>query len=83
MPLKHAIDGVTWEGFQHIGYSHNFKAGDCIAIVWFEGDPDLWIVDGIVGAANLRKYYESDWGTTRTIPIDIFTFARRNLNHAH
>ncbi len=55
-----------------------YKMGDVpsgcsLVIVNFDGDLDLWVVDGKNGLKALRSYYQEEWGKDRSIPFQEFT----------
>ena len=60
----------TWPGFEPA--SRQPQQGDMLAIAWFDGDPDLWFVDGETGIQALRAYYAEDWEPDR-VRFDTYT----------
>lgn len=57
--LQHIMNGVTHHGFQRL--TTNPAPGTTVAIIWFEGEPELWAYEGAEGLAALREYFMSDW----------------------
>ncbi len=41
-----------------------------IVIAWFDGEPELWILDEPADIELLRAYYIAEWGN-REIPFDV------------
>lgn len=53
-----------------------FKPEQVLAVVWFDGSPDLYVCDGQEGIEELKRMYRDDWGegmTGHVAQIDIFT----------
>lgn len=42
-----------------------------VVIAWFDGEPDLWLVEDAAGLKELRRYYTDEWGPERPIPFTI------------
>jgi len=47
--------------------------GQVLVIAWFDGEPDLYICDVLIGVANVKKMYDDEWGEGRVDTIQIFT----------
>lgn len=43
----------------------NPTEGDIVVMVWFDGEPDLYIVDDDEGLQELIKSYTDEWGPDR------------------
>lgn len=33
-----------------------------LVAVWFDGEPEFYVIDGAVGLEQLEQYYRRDWG---------------------
>lgn len=54
-----------------------YKMGDIpsglsLVIVNFDGNLEIWLVDGKQGLKALREYYQDEWGKTRSTPFQEF-----------
>lgn len=48
------------------------KLGQLAAIVWFDGEPDLWLLEDEAALEELRRYYADDWASTgRELPVAV------------
>lgn len=64
-------DGVTYKGFTRYVRPVVFstvteRLGHKLIIAWFDGEPDLWLVEGMSGLEALRAFYAAEWGPDRT-----------------
>jgi hypothetical protein len=70
------IDGTTTRVYEGI-YDISLKEASenpalLLVVAWFDGEPDLWLVDN-TGAAleELKRYYRDDWGD-RDVPMTVY-----------
>ena len=68
---------VTHRGFTRLSYDNRQTQhpATLMVIAWFDGEPDMWLVDGEDGIKALREYYKADWGD-RDIPFDVWSLHR-------
>lgn len=73
MPLSFRSNGTLYVGFKHLTCRADLANGCKLAIVWFDGEPDLWVVEDEAGLANLKKFYTGEWDVERIMPITVLT----------
>lgn len=61
----------VYTGFQRVDRTTLTKTS-MLVVAWFDGEPELWLVDGQAGVEQLRKFYRDEWGD-RMIPFDTWT----------
>ena len=61
----------TYVGFSRLLRSE-LKPGSKVVIAWFDGEPELWMVEDEEGLQALRNYYRDDWGD-REIPFTVLS----------
>lgn len=70
--MQFTVDDVVYSGFQSASRQNSIKPDNILVIAWFDGEPELWVVENATGVENLRQMYHNTWGD-RDIPM---TFAR-------
>jgi hypothetical protein len=63
--MEYTIDGVEHIGIKRLTRPEDVNEG-IVVIAWFDGEPDLWVVnidDG--GLEVLKKLYSDEWGPDR------------------
>lgn len=73
--LTHTVDNTVNTGFSVFNKPTDADGeGILVVIVWFDGEPELWVVEGADGLSQLVKFYRAEWGD-REIPLTVLTKA--------
>lgn len=57
-PLMFKLNNTQYEGFAIYSLARKIQPNQQLVIVGFDGEPDIWIVDGAKGLAALKSYYK-------------------------
>lgn len=73
------VDGAVYEGVLRVNTKnlHQLKEGKAkyFAVVMFDGEPDIFILEDEKAIEELERYYKSDWNSTnRVIPYFLAKF---------
>lgn len=63
--MEYILDGKVHKGFQQVYLQRDIAPGTVLVIAWFDGEPDLWLVENHEGFKALKKYYSDEWGAER------------------
>jgi hypothetical protein len=74
--VKITIDGVEYQGFQRMTPAAEMHS--LTVIIWFDGEPEIWNCEDIMGVDALRAYYRKEWGD-RVIPYTVLTVINRHF----
>ncbi len=60
-------NGIEYPGVHSISTSNGVQLApdQVLVIAWFDGDPDLYILDHPRHLADLKRFYEVDWEADR------------------
>jgi len=59
-------DGFSW-------VKGPVESGQLVAIVWFDGEPDLWCLESEAAIDELKRLYSDEWaGSGRELPVVMF-----------
>jgi hypothetical protein len=79
--LTYTIDSVKHVGFTRLTRpSQTVQPDTSVVIAWFDGEPELWIVENASGYIALRKMYTDEWGD-REIPFTTLHSVGPNIIH--
>lgn len=82
--LSYKVDHKTYIGFKALNGPFEPIGDQRLVIVWFEGSPELWLVENKIGYANLRNMYKDLHGDLYTTylmqspPLSIVSFVTKN-----
>ncbi len=65
MKLTYTLNGHTREGMAEYHHRDQITEGQFLVIVSFDGEPELWIVEGEEGMKALMAHYGDEWGPDR------------------
>lgn len=73
--FRFTLDGIVYDGFAIANAERlaSLSGHQHAVIVWFEGEPECWVVDDLFGYENLQTYYKTQW------PTHPLTFTRLKL----
>ena len=71
--MKFIRDNVEYEGFKVLSIHDRIGPLQYVVLAWFEGDPELWLVENEAGYDQLIKMYNDEWGPDRATMVRLYT----------
>jgi hypothetical protein len=65
-------DSVVHWGFQPLTSSNQIQNDDLVVIVWFDGEPEMYVADNRGAVHDIKRMYTEEWGD-RDMPIIVLT----------
>lgn len=62
LPRTFTRDKVQYHGFARVSAHQPILMSEILCLVWFDGEPDLYVCDDVDGAENVMKMYRDEWG---------------------
>ena len=58
---SYTINGVTHQGFRRSTVRPQPTVGEIVVVVWFEGEPELYIADNLEAVETIKGIWRKDW----------------------